>query len=682
MRKPLTFLLLTVIVTTTTLISAKSSQAIVTEQWAIRQAGFHGPDETRGLGLDSSGNIYVAGEVSRPRFATDYELVKYSPEGVRLWRVFFPSPGEGIDSPEDLVVSADGNAYMTGAASQGGGNSDEYATVKYNSQGQMEWSAWYNGPAIYDHAMALALDQEGNVYVTGWSQTSTTPFQYDCATVKYNSQGIEQWVARYGGPAHRGDYGMDVAVDGQGNVYVTGWSDANSTGATNYDIVTIQYNAQGEQQWVARFAGPNAADDYPIALALDAEGNAYICGNSAIYWVSPNHIITVKYDMNGIQQWAASYIDPAARNALAEAMTLDVANNVIITGRFDIPNQTWINTVKYSSNGALLWARSYQEPGTTQDLGNGLAVDADQNVYVTGSVHYEYSATQCLTLKYDLLGNLQWKARHVVDSLADDALTRGTKIVVSDRGEVIVAGEIVMGGGVWDADLHALKYNQPPGDFTATMIPTVTPILIPAQGGSFSYTLLSVNGVMDSLAVDYWWQAIYPTSTTSQFVCGPLQAILPLDSTLTQRQQRVPGNAPAGIYWYILNAGEYPGIIWTADTILVVKIATGDGPLIGDWANTGEQPQAAFLPSGLTMTVAPNPFNPSTVASYKLQVASHISLNVYDTAGRLVATLVEGWREAGEHSVTFDGSKLASGVYLAKINAVDFAAVQKLVLLK
>ncbi len=80
--------------------------------------------------------------------------------------------------------------------------------------------------------------------------------------------------------------------------------------------------------------------------------------------------------------------------------------------------------------------------------------------------------------------------------------------------------------------------------------------------------------------------------------------------------------------------------------------------------------------------VQPNPFNPTTAISYRLSANSHVSLRVYDTAGRLVATLVEGWREAGSHELTFDAGELPSGVYFSKMQAGDFTAVQKLVLLK
>jgi hypothetical protein len=84
----------------------------------------------------------------------------------------------------------------------------------------------------------------------------------------------------------------------------------------------------------------------------------------------------------------------------------------------------------------------------------------------------------------------------------------------------------------------------------------------------------------------------------------------------------------------------------------------------------------------ITLVCSPNPFNPATVASFELRVPSYVNLKVYDTSGRLVTTLVEGWREAGAHEVTFDGSKLASGIYLAKLQAGEQTSIQKLALIK
>ncbi|TKJ41002.1 hypothetical protein CEE37_04880 [candidate division LCP-89 bacterium B3_LCP] len=89
------------------------------------------------------------------------------------------------------------------------------------------------------------------------------------------------------------------------------------------------------------------------------------------------------------------------------------------------------------------------------------------------------------------------------------------------------------------------------------------------------------------------------------------------------------------------------------------------------------------IPNHFTLYSAfPNPFNPTTVLSFQLSVSSRINLTVYDISGRLVTTLVNGWRDAGVHEVTFDGSDLVSGVYLYRLTAGEFTDTGKMVLMK
>jgi hypothetical protein len=98
---------------------------------------------------------------------------------------------------------------------------------------------------------------------------------------------------------------------------------------------------------------------------------------------------------------------------------------------------------------------------------------------------------------------------------------------------------------------------------------------------------------------------------------------------------------------------------------------------------TGVQSAAEIAPKDFALFPAhPNPFNATTAISYQLSADSHVSLRLYDTAGRLAAILVNGWRSAGRHEVTFDATDLPSGIYLAKLTAGDFTQTQKLVLMK
>ena len=142
--------------------------------------------------------------------------------------------------------------------------------------GQQQWVARYNGPVNGDdYGYAIALDNSGNIYVTGSSRGPGTEFDY--ATVKYNSAGQQQWTARYTGPGNGFGEAQAIAVDGSGNVYVTGHSPGAGTAD---DYATIKYDSAGQQQWVARYNGAGNSGDEAHAIALDSSGNVYVTGQS------------------------------------------------------------------------------------------------------------------------------------------------------------------------------------------------------------------------------------------------------------------------------------------------------------------------------------------------------------------------------------------------------------------
>lgn len=84
----------------------------------------------------------------------------------------------------------------------------------------------------------------------------------------------------------------------------------------------------------------------------------------------------------------------------------------------------------------------------------------------------------------------------------------------------------------------------------------------------------------------------------------------------------------------------------------------------------------------LNSDIHPNPFNPTTTISFTLPNAMQVNLSIYNISGRLVETLVNGWRDAGTHEVTFDGSNLASGVYIYCLQAGEYSSSGKMVLMK
>src|SRR5262249_6583331 len=133
-------------------------------------------------------------------------------------------------------------------------NSADYATVKYDTDGHQIWVARYDGPAHYDdYPAALAVDAKGNVYVTGSSFNTGSSYQ-DFATVKYDPGGKQLWVARYAG-AGNGAVPTAIAVDDAGEVYVTGFSNDPDADIES-DYVTLKYDTDGNRLWYAIYPGP------------------------------------------------------------------------------------------------------------------------------------------------------------------------------------------------------------------------------------------------------------------------------------------------------------------------------------------------------------------------------------------------------------------------------------------
>jgi hypothetical protein len=239
-----------------------------------------------------------------------------------------------------MTVDGPGNIYLTGK-SKGDGTDFDYATIKYDSSGTELWVRRYNGSANRaDEAFAIAVDDLGYVYVTGHSIGTG----YDYATIKYDSSGIELWVSRYDGPASARDAACDIAVDGLGNVYVTG----NSTGSTTAsDYATVKYDSSGNQLWVRRYSGPGSYNDLASGISVDSAGNVYVTGYNVTINTACNYV-TIKYGTSGDELWMQTYNGPGNWGDHARAITLDDSGNVYVTGEsWGIGSNYDYATIKY-----------------------------------------------------------------------------------------------------------------------------------------------------------------------------------------------------------------------------------------------------------------------------------------------------------------------------------------------
>ena len=512
-----------------------SATAQVTQEWVSRYNGTgNSADEASSLAVDGSGNVYVTGYSLGSGTDRDYATIKYNSSGDQQWVARNNGPGNLNDYANSIAVDGSGNVYVSGYSYDNGTELD-YATIKYNSSGAQQWVARYNGPGE-DRAYSIAVDGSGNVYVTGYSSGSGT--EHDYATIKYNSSGVQQWVARYNGPGNDNDEANSVAVDGSGNVYVTGFSSGLGIGV----YATIKYNSSGVQQWVSTYNG------WATSLAVDGSGNVYVTGFSA------GDYATIKYNSSGVQQWAVRYNGPGNDLDYSRSLAVDGSGNVYVAGT-SLGGSTFgaYATVKYNSSGVQQWASIYSGPGNSNNDAESLALDGSGNVYVTGSssagsgTFYDYA-----TIKYNSSGVQQWVTRY--NGLGED---EASSLALDSSGNVYVTGH--SSGSGTDADYATIKYSQSVG-------------------------------------------------------IKQLSSILPDRFSISQNY--------------------------------------------------------------------PNPFNPSTKIKFDIIKSGLVKLKIFDISGKEVALLVEENLSPGSYETEFVGSNFTSGVYFYKIETGSFVETKKMLMIK
>jgi len=367
-------------------------------QWTSRynNPAMNDDDEAISLTTDDMGNVYVTGFSKGNGTFKDYLTVKYSPSGNELWTARYNGTGNDDDIAVSVEVTNSGNVIVSGT-SVGDLTSEDYLTIMYNSNGAEQWTARYNYDLVDDIEIAksMTVDGFGNVYVTGFSYGLSKNEDY--AVVKYNSSGSEQWVARYNGPSDSYDISTDIITDISGNVYVTGYSFDN---VSLEDYATIKYNSYGEQQWVSKFNGASGKFDIANSITTDNAGNVFVTGYSFDVNSSEDYA-TIKYNSAGGQQWVSLYNGTGNDFDIATSIKSDVNGNVYVAGySYGSGTQEDFATVKYNSNGDQQWAEIFNGDADSSDIAASLAIDQSGNIYTSGYSYVTSSGFDFITIKY------------------------------------------------------------------------------------------------------------------------------------------------------------------------------------------------------------------------------------------------------------------------------------------
>lgn len=526
------------------------------------------------------------------------------------WAKRYNGLGSGADKSNAIAVDSDGNVYVTGSSPSAGFGTEDYYTIKYDPAGVELWAHRYNGSgSSTDIAYAITVDTFGSVIVTGGSIGSGT--YYDYLTIKYSPTGDTLWTRRYNGPKNALDKAYAIVLDDTGNVYITGESEGSAgTHGIFEDYATIKYNPDGVFQWAARYNGLSGDYDKANSVCVDAEGNIYVTGISdgGSSGSSEPHFdyATIKYNSAGLTQWIRryNYANSEDEGVMVKA---DDLGNIFVTGfSTSLTSSTDYATINYSSSGDTTWIRRYDGPAGNFDKASSLICDNLGNVFVTGW-SYGGSTTNFdfATIKYNSLGDSVWVKRYNGD--AND-IDEGNAIALDKTGNVFVTG---------------ISKN------VAT---------------AFDYTTIkySFEGAEE-------WVTKY---TNSDFAGSDEEPTAMFVDTLSN------------VYVTGMSALDYA-------TVKYIQIPTSVDNFL------------QFIPDRFTLQQNyPNPFNPVTTIQYSIPQRSNVTLKVYDVLGKEIALLVNEEKDRGVYNVNFDATGLASGIYLYKLQAGSFVETKKMILLR
>lgn len=422
------------------------------------------PDQKSGITIDSSGNVYVtgitntsgfqittvSGTVTKPSFLIGTFIAKYNSSGECLWAQFID--GSGNDIINSIKADSSGNVYIAGnlrspdisfttvsntVITKPNPSTNLGAFVaKLNSSGQYIWVQFIDGPSE-DYAIDVSIDTIGNVYMTGYTNTSglqiktvsgtvTKPsFNQGAYVVKYNLLGECQWAKFIDGVSS--EYGISITVDTIGNVYTTGYTFTSglqistvsgtvtrpSIGSNSLAAFIIKYNLSGDCQWVQFIDGID--NEYAESIAVDTIGNIYMTVKTStsgfqLSTVSgtvtkpnneePNNgIFILKYNPSGECQWA-QFID-GINDEENSIITTDLSGNIYLSGYtntsgFQVstvsgnvtgPSIVSLNInaaffLKYNPSGVCQWAQFID--GYGDERSRSIAVDTSGIIYITG----------------------------------------------------------------------------------------------------------------------------------------------------------------------------------------------------------------------------------------------------------------------------------------------------------
>ena len=344
-------------------------------------------DSPVAIKLDSKGNVFVTG-ASYGLYGPDFATLAYSNDGSPLWTNRYSGPGLSMNQALGLAIDNQDDVCVIGSSDSAG-----YAITKYSNAGLPLWTNSFTGAATAYGRSAITTDTNCNILVTGASLGTNGYNHYE--TAKFSAAGALMWTNIFVGPGNYEDDPTAIAVDRNGNAFVTGKSWGVGTG---FDFATVAYSSAGVPLWTNRFNGAGNDWDGATGIAVDTNGNVFVTGYSPVNGGGSPHYATLGYSGSGMPLWTNTYT-AIGNDDEPSAIIVDTKGNVCVTGySVGIGTSSDYATICYSTTGLPLWTNRYNGLQSNPDEAKAIAADAAGNIFVAG-----LSDSGFATVKYSLL---------------------------------------------------------------------------------------------------------------------------------------------------------------------------------------------------------------------------------------------------------------------------------------
>ncbi|MFN0275526.1 MAG: S8 family serine peptidase [Chitinophagales bacterium] len=296
-------------------------------------------------------------------------------------------------------VLSGGNIITTGNTFNSYAQKTNIVTTKTDQGGSVVWQTEYNGTeSEFDYGAAVAVDGSGNVFVTGASHASDD-YTFDVVVIKYNSSGVQQWATTFNGTGSGNDIPSDILLIGS-DIYVCAASIGTTT---NYDYLLLKLNSSGVVQWNKRY---DYASLFDIPGHLATNGSEVVVSGASQSSTTNWDYTSLKYNSSGTLLNTKRTTATGYGFDYPTGLVVDVNDNFYITGYTFNGTNYDMRTIKLDDDLSTVWTKT--ENGGQEDGSNAICIDGNNNIYIGGFSESSAGNKLMKIIKYDSSGTKLW----------------------------------------------------------------------------------------------------------------------------------------------------------------------------------------------------------------------------------------------------------------------------------